>query len=106
MKLLLAECVARDLKEDLAAHEVTTVTEAGYQGMKNGALLRAAATQYDVLITVDRNLAFQQNIRSLQIAILVIVAGGITYDNLKPFSPRILEALGGIQPGEVVTVTS
>jgi len=50
MKLLLDECVARDLKEDLAAHEVTTVTEAGYQGMKNGALLRAAATQYDVLI--------------------------------------------------------
>ena len=74
--------------------------------MKNGALLRAAATQYDVLITVDRNLAFQQNIHLLQIAILVIVAGGITYDDLKPFSPRILEALGGIQPGEVVTVTS
>ena len=106
MKLLLDECVARDLKKDLAAHDVNTVTEAGYQGMKNGALLRAAATQYDVLITVDRNLAFQQNIRSLQIAILIIVAGGITYDDLKSFTPRILEALGGIQPGEVVTVTS
>ena len=103
--MLLNECVARDLKEDLAAHEVTTVTEAGYQGMKNGALLRGS-NPIRCPYPVDRNLAFQQNIRSLQIAILVIVAGGITYDDLKPFSPRILEALGGIQPGEVVTVTS
>src|SRR5438093_11619092 len=98
MKLLLDECVARDLRNDLAQHEVTTVTEAGYQGMKNGALLRAASEQYDVLITVDRNLPFQQNIRALRIAVLIIVAGGITYDDLKPLAPRVLEALERIRP--------
>ena len=64
MKLLLDECVTVDLKKDLAEHEVRTVVEAGYKGLKNGNLLRAAAGQYDVLITVDRNLPFQQNIRS------------------------------------------
>ncbi len=65
MRLLLDECVARDLKRDLVGHEVATVVEAGYSGMNNGALLRAASGNYDVFITVDRNLPFQQNIASL-----------------------------------------
>jgi hypothetical protein len=54
MKLLLDECVVRDLKRDLAGHEVSTVVEAGFGGLENGELLRAAAGKYDVLITVDR----------------------------------------------------
>jgi hypothetical protein len=62
MKLLLDECVARDLKRDLTGHDVMTVVEAGYQGLKNGALLRVASSAYDAFITVDRNLPFQQNI--------------------------------------------
>ena len=64
MKLLLDECVVRDLKKDLAEHDVSTVVEAGFGGLENGQLLRAAAGNYDVLITVDRNLPFQQNIGS------------------------------------------
>jgi hypothetical protein len=56
MKLLLDECVVRDLKRDLAEHEVSTVVEAGFGGLENGQLLRTAAGKYDVLITVDRNL--------------------------------------------------
>ena len=51
MKLLLDECVVRDLKRDLAGHEVLTVVEAGFGGLENGQLLRAAAGKYDVLIT-------------------------------------------------------
>ena len=73
MKLLLDECVPRPLKRDLAKHDVSTVAEAGYGGLKNGTLLRAAAGKYDVLITVDRNIAFQQNISSFQIAVLNMV---------------------------------
>ncbi len=68
MKLLLDECVTYDLKRDLATHQVATVVEAGFGGLKNGALLGAAAKIYDVLITVDQNIQFQQNIRSLDIA--------------------------------------
>ena len=60
MKLLLDECVVRDLKRDLVGHEVSTAVEAGFGGLENGELLRAASSQYDVLITVDRNLSFQQ----------------------------------------------
>src|SRR5882672_6820036 len=74
MRLLLDECLARNLKRDLVGHEVMTVVEAGYSGMKNGALLRAASDNFDVLITVDRNLPFQQNIGSFQIAVLILMA--------------------------------
>jgi hypothetical protein len=104
MKLLLDECVARDVKRDLVGHEVVTVIEAGFGGMKNGVLLRAASGEYDVLITVDRNLPFQQNISSLQLAALVLVAGGITYADLKPLIPKVLEAINTITPGEIVRI--
>ena len=78
MKLLLDECVVHDLKKDLVGHEVSTVVEAGFRGLENGELLRAAAAEYDVLITVDRNLPFQQNIASLPIAVVLLLGSGIT----------------------------
>ena len=105
MKLLLDECVVRDLKKDLAEHEVSTVVEAGFGGLENGQLLRAAAGKYDVLITVDRNLPFQQNIDSLQIAILILSSTGITYADLKPLIPKILIQLSSTQPGQIYRVS-
>ena len=60
MKLLLDECVVHDLKRDLVGHEVATVVEAGFGGLENGELLRAAAGKFDVLITVDRSLPFNK----------------------------------------------
>ena len=101
MRLLLDECLARNLKRDLVGHEVMTVVEAGYSGMKNGALLRAASRNFDVLITVDRNLPFQQNIGALRIAVLILMTQGITYPDLKPLVPEVLASLGTIQPGEL-----
>ena len=57
MKLLLDECVPRRLKRDFPQHEVSTVIEAGFQGLKNGLLLQSAANAgFEVLITVDQNL--------------------------------------------------
>ncbi len=101
MKLLLDECVVHDLKGDLAAHEAITVIEAGFGGLKNGELLRAASGKFDVLITVDRNLPYQQNMRSLQIAVLILMSRGITYADLKPLLPKLLVALDTIAPGEL-----
>jgi hypothetical protein len=104
MKLLLDECVVHDLKRDLVGHEVSTVVEAGFGGLENGELLRAASGNFDVLITVDRNLPFQQNIGSLQIAVLILMAQGITYADLKPLVPEVLASLRTIQPGELLRV--
>jgi predicted nuclease of predicted toxin-antitoxin system len=105
MRLLLDECVAHDLRQDLAGHVVTTVVEAGYTGLRNGELLRTAAGQYDVLITVDRNLPHQQNIHSLGIAVIIIEGVGITYPHLKQLAASILETLKTIRPGQMVKVS-
>lgn len=106
MKLLLDECVTRNLKRDLVGHSVAMVVEAGFGGLKNGALLQAASLDYDVLVTVDRNLPFQQNISTLPIAVLVLQADGITYLDLKPLVPEILAALAAILPGELLRIES
>lgn len=106
MKLLLDECVVYDLKRDLIGHEVATVVEAGFSGLKNGALLRAAAGLYDVLITVDRNLQYQQNIKSLDIAVMILVAGGIKTQHLRPLVPKLMETLKTIQSGEILTISN
>ena len=104
MKLLLDECVVHDLKRDLIGHEVATVVEAGFGGLENGELLRAASGTFDVLITVDKNLPHQQNISSLEIAVLILVAPGINYPDLKPLVPEVLAALPIIKPGELLLV--
>ena len=62
MKLLLDECVTRHLKRELAGHEVHTVEDAGFKGLENGDLLKAASGIYEVLITVDQNLPYQQRV--------------------------------------------
>lgn len=104
MKLLLDECVTRRLKRDLTGHEAKTVAEAGFRGLKNGALLSAASADFDVLITVDRNLPFQQNVGTLQIAVVILMSHGITYPDLKPLVPDLLASLESIKHGALVRV--
>jgi predicted nuclease of predicted toxin-antitoxin system len=62
VKLLLDECVTRHLKRDLSVHEVHTVEEAGFKGLENGDLLKAASGAYEVLITVDRNIPISKTL--------------------------------------------
>jgi hypothetical protein len=104
VKLLLDECVTRFVKRDLPGHEVHTVEEAGFKGTENGDLLRAATGTYDVLITVDQNLPYQQNAAGLDIAILVLAAKRNSYARLKPLLPRAMNVLKTIKPGEVIRI--
>jgi predicted nuclease of predicted toxin-antitoxin system len=104
MKILLDECVTRYLKRDLAPHEVFTVEEAGFKGLKNGRLLQAASGQYDVLITVDQNLTYQQNLKSFRIAVVLLTARRSTYSFLRPLMPRVLDELNKIKAGSLVVV--
>jgi len=98
MRVLLDECVTRYLRRDFAGHEVLTVEEAGFKGLRNGRLLQAASGHFDVLLTVDQNLQYQQNLNSLK-------AQRSTYPMLKPLMPKVLECLEDIKPGELVVVS-
>ena len=102
MRVLLDECVTRYLKRDFTGHEVLTVEEAGFKGLKNGRLLQAASGQYDALVTVDQNLQYQQNLKTLAIAIIVLKAKRSTYPMLKLLMPQVLEALETIKTGEII----
>ena len=104
MKLLLDECVPRRLRRDLAEHEFFTIEQAGFKGLKNGVLLRAAAEQFDALITVDKSIPHQQTLATLDLALIILRARSNKYPTLKPLAPQILEALTQIQPGEVVVI--
>lgn len=105
MKVLLDECVTRYLKRDFGGHEVLTVEEAGFKGLTNGRLLQTASGQYDVLVTVDQNLQYQQNLKTLAIAIIVLKAKRSTYPMLKPLMPQVIETLEKITSGEIIVIS-
>jgi predicted nuclease of predicted toxin-antitoxin system len=104
MKLLLDECTPNRLSLDLIGHDVWTVDEVGLKGLKNGALLQQASRHFDVLITVDQNIPFQQNPANLPIAVVILKASSNRYSDLRTLVPRVLQILPTIRVGEIVRV--
>lgn len=104
MKLLLDECVPKRLRNDFTGHEIRTVDEVGLKGLKNGELLQAAAQQFDVLITVDRRMQFQQNLLQFDLALVVLIAKPCRYAELRLLIPKALPYFTTIKPGDVVII--
>jgi predicted nuclease of predicted toxin-antitoxin system len=105
MKLLLDECVPKRLKKDFIRHEVFTVDESGFKGLKNGRLLRAASDDgFEILITVDQNIEHQQNLSLLPISILVLVSKTNRYENLKGLTKEALEAIKQIKNNKLIRI--
>ena len=98
MRILLDEDMPRRLGLLLAGHEVVTVQRSGWAGIKNGRLLALAAMRFDVFLTMDQNIEFQQNLATLPIAILVVEAVSNRIEHLRPLVPRILKELNDISP--------
>lgn len=105
MNVLLDECLPRKLKRELPGHQVTTVPEMGWAGIKNGVLLRLIqGAPLDVFVTIDGNLQYQQKLRDVTLAIIVLKAPDNTFETLRPLAPKILTALANIHPGDIVRV--
>lgn len=104
MRILLDESLPRPLARSLVGHDVRTVVEMGWSSLTNGALLRTAAELFDVLLTADQNLQFQQNVRALPIAVIVLVAPANRIEFLEPLVPSLLNALKGLEPRQLVRV--
>lgn len=104
MKVLLDECVDRRLAPELTGHDVSTVPQMGWAAIRNGELLSLAEKQFDVFLTVDRNLSFQQHLPRFEIVVVVLRAPTNRLRDLLPLVPRILEALPIAKRGEVTWV--
>ena len=107
MRILFDECMPPRLRREIIGHEVRTVAEMGWLGKKNGELLRAmAGAGFEVMITVDQNLRYQQNLRVFGVGIIVLVVRRTLLASLISLMPSAQAVLDSIQPGEVVEVTS
>jgi hypothetical protein len=99
VKVLLDECVDWRLSRDIVGHEVKTAHQMGWATVKNGELLTLAARDFDVFVTVDRNLAYQQNLTSFRVAVIVLHATTNRLVDLRPLIPALLAALESAKPG-------
>jgi predicted nuclease of predicted toxin-antitoxin system len=106
MKILIDECLPAKLKGTLTAlgYECQTVRQAGFGSKKNGELLTIAEGQWDVLLTSDRNIKYQQNMTGRSLSIMILCAKSNRMKDLLPLMPACAEALVSIQPGRVVEV--
>ena len=106
MKVLLDECVDRRLASHVKGHDVRTVPEAGWAGLKNGELLKRAQEHFDVFVTVDRNLPFQRDLSAFSIAVVVLRAPTNRIADLRLLVPKLLTVIPISKVGEVTWVES
>jgi len=102
MRILLDECIPRKLKYRLADHECRTVPEAGLAGKKNGALLDLVESDgWEIFVTMDKGLTYEQNLTGRNIAILILRAKSNRLADLLPLVPDLLRAVKLGRKGEI-----
>lgn len=104
MKVLVDECVDWRLSRDIVGHEVRTARQMGWSSIRNGELLTLAAKEFDVFVTVDRNLSFQQNLPAFAIAVIVLRASSHRLSDLQRLVPALLASIRTAKAGAVTYV--
>jgi len=106
MRLLLDECLPWKVKSLFAqgGHECQTARDAGLTGKENGELLDLAEGVFDVFVTIDKNIRYQQNLANRRIAILIIRPASNDLDDIRPHIPEALAVLDSLRPGQVAEV--
>ncbi len=105
MRVLIDECLDWRLARGLPGHMVDSVQRMGWAGIKNGRLLTLAEQQFDVFITGDRNLSFQQDLPQFRIAVVVLAARSTQLKDTLPLMPPLLAMLPQLQPGTITALT-
>lgn len=104
MRILLDECVPSRLARELAGHEVRTVPEMGWASQENGALLSLAEGKFDVFLTTDQRISYQQMVPKFAIALVVLVARRNKIEYLVPLLPELQQVLKKVKSGQVYRV--
>lgn len=105
MKILLDECIDWRLSRAIDGHEVRTARQMGWSAIKNGELLALAAREFDVFVTVDRNLSFQQHLVQFEMAVIVLRARSNRLAALTRLIPALMAAIPTAPRGEVVHIS-
>ena len=103
MRILLDQGTPAPLRRVLAAHEVATAYEMGWAALDNGELLRAAEAEFEVFITTDRNLRYQQNLTGWRLAILVLPT--TSWPKIRAHIDQVVAAVNEVGPGELRELT-
>ena len=105
-QILLDEGLPKPLARVLADLEIVTVQDAGWAGTENGELLGLAQERFDVLLTGDRNIRFQQNLAKFTIGVVIVAGGSTKIEDLLPLVPRIREAIATVSHGTFIEIAS
>jgi hypothetical protein len=103
MQILFDQGTPLPLREHLTSHTVVSAFELGWSNLKNGELLAAAETSFDLFITTDQQLRYQQNLSGRKLAILVLLT--TSWPRIRRFIPEIQEAVERIRPGDYQEIT-
>lgn len=105
-RVLFDENMPRKLRRDLPEFLVRTAQEEGWSAFKNGELLKRASLKFDVLVTIDQRMRYQQNVPQFDIGIVVIEVRDTRLIHLRPLVPQLRDAIASIAPGEVALITA
>lgn len=104
MNILIDECLDWRLCHAISDHQCSSVRDLGWAGLTNGRLLEKAQEKFDVFLTGDRNLRFQQNLTRFDIAVIVLEASSTRLIDTLPLMPEVLTAFETIQAGQVIRI--
>lgn len=99
MRVLLDECVPWPIRDVLTGHECSSVQRRGWGGRRNGDLLGAAEGEFDIFLTADQNLAYQQNLRGRRVGVVVLSTNDLR--RLRAAARAIADAVSSTRPGEL-----
>lgn len=105
MRILLDENIPRKLKHAFPGYVVSTVPGMGWSGISNGELLTKAEGVFDVLVTFDKSIQYQQNFTDRRLILVTLIAIHNKIQYLLPLIPDVLATLQNAQPGQVINVT-
>ncbi len=104
MKILLDECLPLRLAKFLPGHDVRTVRQMNWLGLSNGRLLDVAG-EFDLFITVDKNLVNQTQLAAGRLAVVVLRVRSNTIENISPLVPQLIAFLADLKPGSVTVLS-
>ena len=104
IRVLLDECIPIEVADELPKHDVQTVRSMKWRGKKNGELLQLAAASFNVFVTIDQGLVFQQQVAKFKLGVVTLGARSNEMEDLQPLMPALRHAVRKVKPGQVIRV--